>query len=99
MMSPKINDFLTPPPLVRKFTRPPLLIFITLSAFEGTPLPPSVRTSYMYRPLEAGDLTLQDGDDVIKVGGARLLADGIDAAQEVVEEVCNQIQRYWGNIL
>ena len=34
----KSADFLTPP--VRKFTQPPLLRLITMSAFEGTPLPP-----------------------------------------------------------
>ena len=36
----KIFGFFDPPPLVRKFTQPPLLSFITMSAFEGTPLPP-----------------------------------------------------------
>ena len=39
MTSAKFSDFWTPP-LVRKFTQPPLLSFITMSAFEGTPLPP-----------------------------------------------------------
>ena len=36
-----------PPPLVRKFTQPPLLSFITLSAFEGTPLPLSADVIYV----------------------------------------------------
>ena len=40
MTSAKFSDFLTPSPLVRKSMQPPLLSFITLSAFEGTPLPP-----------------------------------------------------------
>ena len=40
MTSAKISDFLTPPsPLVRKFTQPPLLKLLTMSAFEGTPSP------------------------------------------------------------
>ena len=43
MMSAKFSDFSTP--LVRKFTQPPLLRLLTMSAFEGTPPPPSVRTS------------------------------------------------------
>ena len=34
--SGKISDFLTPS-LVRKFTQPPLLRLLTMSAFEGTP--------------------------------------------------------------
>ena len=45
MMSAKFLDYLTPSPLVRKFTQPHLLGLLTMSAFEGTPLPPSVRTS------------------------------------------------------
>ena len=43
--SAKISDFLTPSPLVCKFTQPPLLRLIMMSAFEGIPFPPSVRTS------------------------------------------------------
>ena len=39
MMSAKFWDFLTPSPPVRKFTLPPLLRMLTMSAFEGTPLP------------------------------------------------------------
>ena len=40
--SSQISDFLTPsPPLVRKFKQPPLLRLLTMSAFEGTPTPPS----------------------------------------------------------
>ena len=39
MRSATFSDFLTPP-LVRKFTRPPLLRLLTMSAFEGTPLTP-----------------------------------------------------------
>ena len=43
--SAKISDFLTPSPLVRIFTQPLSLRLLTMSAFEGTPLAPSVRTS------------------------------------------------------
>ena len=50
MTSAKFWDFCTPSPLVRKFTQPPLLSCITLSAFGPTPPPPSVRTSYVYVP-------------------------------------------------
>ena len=39
MTSAKISDFFTPSPLVRKFTQPPLLRLLTMSAFEGTPSP------------------------------------------------------------
>ena len=39
MTSAKISDFLPPTP-VRKFTQPPLLRLLTMSAFEGTPSPP-----------------------------------------------------------
>ena len=36
-----IFGFFNPPsPLVHKFTQPPLLKLVTMSAFEGTPLPP-----------------------------------------------------------
>ena len=38
MMSAKFSDFLTPSPLVCKFTQPPLVRLPTMSAFEGTPL-------------------------------------------------------------
>ena len=37
--SAKISDFLTPSPLVCKFTQPSLLRLLTVSAFEGTPSP------------------------------------------------------------
>ena len=37
MMSAKFSDFSTP--LVRKFTQPPLLRLLTMSAFEGSPSP------------------------------------------------------------
>ena len=40
MTSAKFSDSLTPP--VRKFTQPPLLRLLTMSAFEGTPSPLSV---------------------------------------------------------
>ena len=40
MTSAKISDFLTPSPLDRKFTQPPLLRLLNMSAFEGNPLPP-----------------------------------------------------------
>ena len=35
MTSAKFSDFLTPSPLVRKFTQPPLLRLLTMSAFEA----------------------------------------------------------------
>ena len=38
MTSAKISHFLTP--LVRKFTQPPFLWLLTMSAFKGSPLPP-----------------------------------------------------------
>ena len=50
--SAKISDFLTPP--VRKFTQPPLLRLLTMSAFGGTTPPHSVRTSSMEAPLGWG---------------------------------------------
>ena len=40
--SAKISDFLTPSPLVRKFTQPPLLRLLTMSAFEGDPCNQSI---------------------------------------------------------
>ena len=36
----KIFRFFYPLPPVRKFTQPPILRLLTMSAFEGTPLPP-----------------------------------------------------------
>ena len=39
MTAAKISDILNSSPLVRKFTHPPLLRLLTMSAFEGTPSP------------------------------------------------------------
>ena len=48
----KFLIFLTTPP-VRKFMQPPLLRLLTMSAFEGTPLPPQCgRPKWKPPPLE-----------------------------------------------
>ena len=51
MMSAKFSDFLTPSPHVCFFTQPPLLSFLTASAFEVPPSPLPMQTSYVHDPL------------------------------------------------
>ena len=74
MTSAKVSDFLTP--LVRKFTQPPLLRLLTMSAFEGTPLPPQCRRHKLKPPNETHHAKLnflkfvatRRGDGIVKVG-------------------------------
>ena len=49
----KISDFLTPSPLVSRLTQPPLLRLLTISAFEGIPLPPQCGR-HKWKPPKAG---------------------------------------------
>ena len=54
MTSAKISDFFYPlTPLVSKFTQPPLLRLLTMSAFEGTPLPPQCGHHVWMPPYDA----------------------------------------------
>ena len=51
MTSAKFSDFLTPSPLLCIFTQPPLLSFLTASAFGVPPSPPpSLCRHHMYMP-------------------------------------------------
>ena len=51
----KFFGFFDPlPPIVRKFTQPPLLRLLTMSAFEDTPLPPQCGR-HKWKPPEEED--------------------------------------------
>ena len=69
MTSAKFSDFFYPLPiLVRKFTQPPLLRLLTMSAFEGTPLPPQCGR-HKWKPPKVkkkivADKKLRESDDL-----------------------------------